>query len=145
MRGFVDVTKVKFRKSNVNKQNLKKKKIFRRFQTYFRLKMLRSLVSTTSVMSRSFCKRLCSTETLKPSFDTQPNNEDTTDSASEGFETLLRKSAFIQMGDPVGKVILSNQTDTHSIIICQMNFQQVVGKIYHVVDDDLYIDFGGKV
>ena len=106
--------------------------------------MLRSLVSTTCVMSRSFCKRLCSTETLKPSFDTLPNNEETTDSTSEGFETLLRKSAFIQMGDPVGKVILSNQTDT-MIIICQMIFQQVVGKIYHVVDDDLYIDFGGKV
>ena len=68
--------------------------------------MLRSLVSTTSVMSRSLCKRLCSTETLKPSFDTLPNNEDTTDSTSEGFETLLRKSAFIQMGDPVGKVML---------------------------------------
>ena len=109
--------------------------------------MLRSLVSTSSAMSRSLCKRLCSTETLKPSFDTLPNentSNQSTESTSEGFETLLRKSAFIQMGDPVGKVILSNQTDT-MIIICQMIFQQVVGKIYHVVDDDLYIDFGGKV
>ena len=40
------------------------------------------------------------------------------------FTTLLRNSTFVQMGNPVGKI--------------------VVGKIYHVVDDDLYMDFGGK-
>jgi len=40
------------------------------------------------------------------------------------FAAMLRNSKFVQMGDPVGKV--------------------VVGKIYHIVNDDLYIDFGGK-
>ncbi|VVC44347.1 Ribosomal protein S28, mitochondrial [Cinara cedri] len=40
------------------------------------------------------------------------------------FEVLLRNSNFINLGDPVGK--------------------QVVGTIFHVVDNDLYIDFGWK-
>ncbi|XP_071441624.1 small ribosomal subunit protein bS1m [Hetaerina americana] len=42
----------------------------------------------------------------------------------ESFCTLLRNSKFIDLGDPEGKL--------------------VEGTIYHIVDDDLYIDFGWK-
>ncbi|XP_046383821.1 28S ribosomal protein S28, mitochondrial [Ischnura elegans] len=42
----------------------------------------------------------------------------------ESFASLLRKSKFIDLGDPEGRL--------------------VEGTIYHVVDDDLYIDFGWK-
>ncbi|GJQ87400.1 hypothetical protein Trydic_g14546 [Trypoxylus dichotomus] len=40
------------------------------------------------------------------------------------FKELLMKSKFIDLGDPEGKI--------------------VTGKIYHIVEDDLYIDFGWK-
>ncbi|KAL1517621.1 hypothetical protein ABEB36_001360 [Hypothenemus hampei] len=40
------------------------------------------------------------------------------------FASLFKNSKFIDLGDPEGKV--------------------VIGKIYHIVDDDLYIDFGWK-
>ncbi|KAJ0182461.1 hypothetical protein K1T71_001830 [Dendrolimus kikuchii] len=43
---------------------------------------------------------------------------------NQTFAALLRSSKLIDLGDPVGKV--------------------VVGKIFHAVEDDLYIDFGWK-
>ena len=42
----------------------------------------------------------------------------------ESFATMLRKSKLMQLGDPNGRI--------------------VIGKIIEVVDEDLYIDFGGK-
>ncbi|XP_020288837.1 28S ribosomal protein S28, mitochondrial [Pseudomyrmex gracilis] len=44
--------------------------------------------------------------------------------APQTFASLLRNSKFIDLGDPEGKL--------------------VTGKIFHVVGDDLYIDFGWK-
>ncbi|VEN45649.1 unnamed protein product [Callosobruchus maculatus] len=43
---------------------------------------------------------------------------------SYNFASLLRNSKFIDLGDPEGKI--------------------VTGKIFHIVEDDLYIDFGWK-
>lgn len=43
---------------------------------------------------------------------------------SKTFTSLLRNSKFVDLGDPLGKI--------------------VEGTIFHVVDNDLYIDFGWK-
>lgn len=44
--------------------------------------------------------------------------------AEQRFTTLLRNSKWVQLGDADKKI--------------------VIGKIFHIVEDDLYIDFGGK-
>ncbi|KAL3220122.1 hypothetical protein MRX96_005514 [Rhipicephalus microplus] len=44
--------------------------------------------------------------------------------APQRFSTLLRNSKWIDIGDPEGRI--------------------VIGKVFHIVEDDLYIDFGGK-
>ena len=48
----------------------------------------------------------------------------TTASDNQTFASLVRNCKLTRIGNPVGKV--------------------VIGKIYHVVGDDLYIDFGHK-
>ncbi|XP_058119671.1 small ribosomal subunit protein bS1m [Anopheles ziemanni] len=53
------------------------------------------------------------------SLNEQPSNE-----PPKTFASLLRNSKFIDLGDPEGKV--------------------VTGRIFHIVENDLYIDFGWK-
>merc|ERR1719431_1263173 len=48
----------------------------------------------------------------------------TDDNNNPTFASLMRNCKLTSMGNPVGQV--------------------VVGKVYHIVDDDLYIDFGHK-
>ena len=43
---------------------------------------------------------------------------------NESFASMLRKSKLMQLGDPNGRI--------------------VIGEIIETIDDDLYIDFGGK-
>lgn len=76
-------------------------------------------------------RRLCSSETATTVAPAATLDDDD-NSGNDGkaklpktFAEMMRKSKFVQMGDPVGKV--------------------VVGKVYHVVGDDLYIDFGFKL
>uniref|UniRef100_A0A2M4AR35 Putative mitochondrial 28s ribosomal protein s28 n=1 Tax=Anopheles triannulatus TaxID=58253 RepID=A0A2M4AR35_9DIPT len=51
-------------------------------------------------------------------------NQEPTNEPPKTFAALLRNSKFIDLGDPEGKV--------------------VTGKIFHIVENDLYIDFGWK-
>ncbi|XP_055624944.1 28S ribosomal protein S28, mitochondrial [Toxorhynchites rutilus septentrionalis] len=55
---------------------------------------------------------------------TSPKTDTAVSEPSKPFSTLLRQSKFIDLGDPENRI--------------------VVGKIFHVVEDDLYIDFGWK-
>ena len=85
------------------------------------------------------------TETGAPVF-TSNGQELPTPKSEETFASMLRNSAFMQIGNPEGKVKLSLHSVCHIINdLSPVIFIQVcVGKIYHVVDDDLYIDFGFK-
>ncbi|XP_041974770.1 28S ribosomal protein S28, mitochondrial [Aricia agestis] len=58
------------------------------------------------------------------SFEKQTQMLQSKDDENLTFAALLRNSKFVDLGDPVGKI--------------------VIGKIFHIVEDDLYIDFGWK-
>ena len=59
-------------------------------------------------------------------FEKFENLDDHVDQAlpNETFANMLRNSKLMQLGDINGRIVL--------------------GKIYHIVGDDMYIDFGGK-
>ncbi|KAJ8949987.1 hypothetical protein NQ318_002396 [Aromia moschata] len=57
-------------------------------------------------------------------FEKFENIKDNESEQPQTFASLLKNSRFIDLGDPEGKI--------------------VTGKIFHIVDDDLYIDFGWK-
>ena len=61
---------------------------------------------------------------VRPSPALPAHRECHTEPATQTFASLMRNCKVTAMGDPVGKT--------------------VVGRIYHVVGDDLYIDFGHK-
>lgn len=61
---------------------------------------------------------------VRPSPTLPAHRECHTEPATQTFASLMRNCKVTAMGDPVGKT--------------------VVGRIYHVVGDDLYIDFGHK-
>ncbi|CAH2235558.1 28S ribosomal protein S28, mitochondrial [Pararge aegeria] len=71
-------------------------------------------VENTSTKAGGFAK---SYEKQSQLFQEEPEQKQT-------FASLLRSSKLMDLGDPQGKII--------------------TGKIFHVVEDDLYIDFGWK-
>eukprot|EP00088_Acartia_fossae_P041255 TRINITY_DN43170_c0_g1_i1.p1 TRINITY_DN43170_c0_g1~~TRINITY_DN43170_c0_g1_i1.p1 ORF type:complete len:148 (+),score=6.59 TRINITY_DN43170_c0_g1_i1:44-487(+) len=81
-----------------------------------------SLTATSRILIPPEATRIAGS--FNPAFlQFRPQSSDTSPK-EETFAALFRNCKFTQMGDPEGAT--------------------VVGKIYHVVDNDLYIDFGHK-
>ncbi|XP_023232287.1 28S ribosomal protein S28, mitochondrial-like [Centruroides sculpturatus] len=103
------------------------RKLFRNgLSVYFESNKLR-LMTTDIINERNQTR--CDEEGNKKggfakAYDRFQNINDEKEESKETFKSLLRRCKLMQLGDPEGKI--------------------VVGKIFHTVKDDLYIDFGWK-
>lgn len=84
------------------------------------IRIIASVLKPRASLLKFSARAMNSTPAATPSSLTGQTAEDN----NPTFASLMRNSKLTSMGNPVGQV--------------------VVGKVYHIVDDDLYIDFGHK-
>ena len=84
------------------------------------LRIIASALKPRAPLLKFSAQAMSSAPAATPSSMTGQTPED----CNPTFASLMRNCKLTSMGNPVGQV--------------------VVGKVYHIVEDDLYIDFGHK-
>ncbi|XP_068626857.1 small ribosomal subunit protein bS1m [Battus philenor] len=97
----------------------------RHYGRFINIAKTRTLCSATTSSSENVdIEPTSKTGGFAKAYEKQKNILNQDDKQNLTFSSLLRNSKLVDLGDPVGKI--------------------TIGKIFHVVQDDLYIDFGWK-